>query len=246
MMSFMDYPIVNDIISNIWWFQTESVVPLFQELSIMILILFIADFVIGITFKVLMKKTILKQSDIPGLIVYPILIAILYSLLYFFGGFFDFNFASITISEIFDNAIKYWWVFFIFWPVVLVALPFRLIFKAMGRGSEHAGKFMEHIPIGTFEEFAFRYLAINTIFLLTNSIEIALLFSTIAFSLIHLPNMGEGWNGPFVICSTLISGLIYGIIAIKYGLVFSILAHVLYNMQSVSPIMGSIKEKLLG
>ena len=56
-MSIMDFPLVNEIISNLWLFQTESVVPLFGELSLMILILFVIAKISGIFLDLILNKT---------------------------------------------------------------------------------------------------------------------------------------------------------------------------------------------
>jgi hypothetical protein len=149
------------------------------------------------------------------------------------GNYFGFDLTQISISQIINNAIKYWWVFFIFWPIVLIGLPFKLIENK----SEAVKNIVPIILVPIYEEFAFRFLAINTIYLLTNSIEISLLFSAIAFSLIHLPNKYEdGWAGPVVICTTFIGGIAWGIIAITYGLIFSIAVHMIHNL--ISKLVG--------
>jgi membrane protease YdiL (CAAX protease family) len=225
-MSIMDYQLVNEIINNLWFFQTESIVPIFQEISLMILILFVVSMPLTVIIDQVLHKS--KQKIALGFILYPILIIALYGFLYFFGGYFGFDFPSIDISKIIDNAINYWWVFFIYWPIfAIVAGPVRLIGRNQQGGVSPAVQII-FAPI--WEDFVYRFMAINTIYLLTNSIEISLIFSAIAFSLIHLPNKaGDGWGGPVAINGTLIMGVAWGIIAIKYGLIFSIAVHMLQN-----------------
>ena len=225
-MSIMDYPIVNDIINNIWLFQTESVVPLFQELSIIILILFIADFIVGITLDQVLHKS--KHHILLGLTLWPIFIAIFILLFYSFGGLLGFNFYQFEIGALFDYAIKYWWVFFVFWIMTLFGnIPYTL--AKWSKNEKVMGLFGTFVtPI--FEELAFRLIGINTVYMLTNSIEISIIFTAIGFSLIHLPNRsGDKWGGPVKINATLLMGFASGIIAVKYGLIFTIAIHIINN-----------------
>lgn len=223
--------IINEIISNIWFFQTESVVPLFQEISLMILFIFIVSSAVMIFGGAALSKN--KQRIIIGFVLYPILIIIFYFLLVSFGNYFGFDLSQISISQTIDNAIKYWWVFFVFWPIVLIGLLFKLI----GNKSEAIKNVVPIALAPIYEEFAFRFIAINTIFLLTNSIEISLLFSAIAFSIIHLLNKYEdGWGGPVTICTTLIGGIAWGIIAINFGLILAIAVHMVHNI--ISKLVG--------
>lgn len=225
-MSFWDYPIVNEIISNIWWFKTESVVPLFQELSIIILILFVAKFVIGVTLDQVLNR---QKNYIPiSLILWPIFIAILTLLFYSFGGLLGFEFYQFDIGTLFDYATKYWWTFFVFWIMTLFGnIPATL---AKWSKNEKAMGFFGTVLTPTFEELAFRYIGINTVYLLTNSIEISIVFTAIGFSLIHLPNRsGDRWGGPVKLNATLFMGFATGIVAVKYGLIFAILIHAINN-----------------
>jgi hypothetical protein len=231
----MTFTFISDIISNFWFFQTESVVPIFQEWStIMILILFIIPFVLAFVIDQVLHKS--KFHIVIGLILYPILIVAFTWLLSNFG--YIFGFSSIDFNLLINTAIKYWWVFVLFWPVV----GFRLIMKLFIK-EENADKIIGSVPVPIFEELAFRLLAINTIFLITKSIEISLILSTIAFSLIHLPNKsGDRWGGPVKINATLVMGFFWGIIAIKYGLIFSTIAHIIQNIFGVFIMPKILKE----
>ena len=225
-MSILDYPLVSEIINNLWWFQTESVVPIFKEISIWILILFAISEVIGIVSKMTLNKS--EKRVAIGVILFPITLAFWYGLLYSFGSPFGFDFTSINITDIFSHSIKNWWFFLIFWPVVLLQIPLGLV----GKKGEGGGNILVRtIFAPIYEEFAFRLLAINTMFLITNSIEISLFISAIAFTLIHLPNMDRGkWVGPVWISSNFTLGMIMGIMAINYGLIFAIIFHSLSNL----------------
>ena len=223
----MVIPIISDIISNIWFFQTESVVALFKEISIIILILFVVDFILAVVLdQVLMRS----KYHIPiGLTLWPIFVVILTYLFYSFGGLLGFNFYQFEFNNLLGYAIKHWWVFVVFWIMTLFGnIPYSL------------GKLTKNEKVmnffGTFftpihEEFFFRYLGINTIYVLTNSIEIAIIFSSIGFTLIHLPNKsGDKWGGPVKINATLFMGFALGIIAVKYGFIFAIAIHILNNL----------------
>ncbi|MAG73467.1 hypothetical protein CL620_04070, partial [archaeon] len=218
--------VIGDIVGNFWFFQTESVVPLFQEISVWIVILFAGLFVVATTVKVIMQK---NEQAIPiGLLLFPVTIMVAYAVLLLYGDMFGFNFGSFSLSEMFTHALNYWWVFLIFWPVVLLKLPLQLIGK---KGESDSNSLVSFVFAPFYEEIAFRYFAINTLFLLTNSVEIALFFSSIAFALIHLPNKdGDKWIGPISLNLTFLSGLVFGIIAIQYGLIFAILVHSVANV----------------
>ena len=222
----MDFPLVNEIISNLWLFQTESVVPLFGELSLMILILFVIAKISGIFLDLILNKSNNKIAI--GLVLFPIHVVGLYGLLYFFGGYFGLDFQSLNILDIINYALENWWIFLLFWPVVLLKIPFGLIGKKGEGGKNYLVSFI-FAPI--YEELAFRLLAINTIFLITKSIEISLFLSAIAFALIHLPNMDQGkWVGPSNLWANFKFGIFAGIIAINYGLIFAILFHAVGNL----------------
>jgi hypothetical protein len=157
-----------------------------------------------------------------------VLIVATYNILIYFGGVFGLDFELIGVSAIISNAIKYWWVFLIFWPVVILKIPFSF-FGRKGEGGGNALVSFLFAPI--YEELAFRYFAINTIFLLTGSIEMAVFFQAIGFSLIHLPNKDKnGWAGPVSLNFTLVGGLITGIIAVQAGLLIAILSHMIINI----------------
>jgi hypothetical protein len=181
-----------------------------------------------------------KFRVIIGFILYPILLVILSGLVYYFGGIFGFDTTSLTIDKIIESLSKCWWCLFIFWPVVLLRLPLELI----GRGkSGEKNKIVPVLFIPIYEEFAFRFLAINTIYLLTQSILISLIFSAIAFTIIHLFNKsGDHWGGPIAINGTLIMGFVFGIIAIQYGLIFSIAAHIINNIFAILIMPKIIKD----
>ncbi len=219
-------PFINEIISNIWWFQTESVVPLYQELSIIILILYVAEFIIGNIWDQVLHKS---KYHIPlGLSLWPAYIVVLTLAFYSFGGLLGFEFLQFELSTIFENAIKYWWVFFVFWFMTLFGnIPYTL--AKWSKNEKVMGSFGTFItPI--FEELAFRFIGINTVYMLTNSIEISIIFTAIGFSLIHLPNKsGDKWGGPVKINASLLMGFVLGIIAVKYGLIFAIGLHMINN-----------------
>ena len=221
-MSFMDYPIVYDIISNFWFFQTESVVSLFQEWStVMILVLFAIPFVLAFVVDQAIHKS--KYHVVIGLVLFPILIGFFTWLTVTYGSYFGFS--ELDFNLLIDTSINHWWIFLLFWPVVGFQLIMRLFIKG-----ENANKIIVGIPVPIFEELAFRLLCINTIFLITNSLVISFLLSTISFSLIHLPNKsGDRWGGPVKLNATLIMGFCWGIMAIQYGLIFSIIAHIITN-----------------
>ena len=188
-MSFMNWPILRDIINNIWLFQTESVVPLFQEWSIvMILILFAIPFVLAFVVDQAIHKS--KYHVAIGLTLFPILIVLLTWLTATYG--FYFGFSKLNFGLLIDTSVKHWWIFLLFWPVVGFQLIMRLFIKG-----ENSNKIITSVPVPIFEELAFRLLCLNTIFLITNSLIISLVLSSIAFSLIHLPNKsGDKWGGP--------------------------------------------------
>lgn len=230
----MDYPIVYDIINNLWFFQTESVVPIFQEISIWIIILFAAAFIIASIIDQGLHKS--KYHAIIGLILFPISVGIIIALTTYFGYFFGFS--QFDFNLLIDTALNHWWIFLLFWPVV----GFRLIMRLFIRG-ENADKIIVGVPVPIFEELAFRLLCLNTIYFMTQSIEISFILSTIAFSLIHLPNKsGDRWGGPVKINATLFMGFCWGIIAIKYGLIFAMLAHIIHNSIGVFILPKIIKE----
>lgn len=163
-MLFMDYPIVYDIINNLWFFQTESVVSIFQELSIMVLILFAAAFIIASVIDQGLHKS--KYHAVLGLVLFPISIAMIIVLTSYFG--YIFGFSQIDFNLLIDTAINHWWIFFLFWPVV----GFRLIMRLFIKG-ESADKIIVGVPVPVFEELAFRLLCLNTIYFMTQSIEVS-------------------------------------------------------------------------
>lgn len=235
-MLFMDYPIVYNIINNLWFFQTESVVSIFQEISIAILIPFLIAFILPFILDQAIHKS--KYHIIIGLVLYPILIVASTLFLANFG--YIFGFSQFDINLLIDTTIKYWWLLFIFWPITLIRLVLRFVFRD-SQGAEN--KFTPCVIVPIVEEFAFRLLAINTIFMITNSIEIALVISTIGFTIIHLTvKSGDRWGGPVKLNATLVMGLFWAIIAIKYGLIFSIAAHIITNSFEILVMPKIIKD----
>ena len=89
------------------------------------------------------------------------------------------------------------------------------------------------IGAGIAEEIAYRYFGINTIFLLTGSLEISLLITTIFFSLSHIITKdSKGWFGPVNINYALIAGFGYGLLAIKFGIIVAIVMHTIHDIIS--------------
>lgn len=108
---------------------------------------------------------------------------------------------------------------------------------------ESADKIILAIPTPIFEELAFRILCINTIYLLSQSIEISIILSSIAFALIHIPNKSnDKWGGPVKINAVLFNGFIWGIVAVQYGLIFAIIIHILLNLIGVFVMPHIIKD----
>ncbi|MBU0457671.1 MAG: CPBP family glutamic-type intramembrane protease [Nanoarchaeota archaeon] len=225
----MAIPILTDIINNFWFFQTEGIVPFFKELPLspIIIILMVASIVLPFVLDQLLFKS---KYHVPiGLVLFPILVVLFTYAFINFGNLLGFDFYSFDFNKLIDTIINHWWIFFLFWPVVGFQLIMRLFIKG-----ENAGKIITSIPIPIFEELAFRVLCINTIYLLSQSIVISIILSSIAFAIIHLPNKSnDKWGGPVKINAVFISGFIWGIVAIQYGVIFSIIIHVILNSVGV-------------
>lgn len=227
---------ITEVINNIWFFQTESIVPIFVELSLMIIIIYGIQFGLAFIISTILDK---EKRIIYGFVFFPITLVGSYFILYFIGPFFNFNFASIGLSEIIKGIVSAWWVFpliFIIGKLIrlILWLPEKVIQIATKKDfSNQKVNVGAAIRSGIGEEFTDRFLLINTIFLISNSLELSLVLSIIFFSLSHIFVKNEGkWFGPVAINYTLIAGIGYGIIAIKFGLIVSIIAHIFNNIFS--------------
>ena len=95
--------IYEEIIQNIYLFQTESVVPLFVEISIMILIIWGVSFGLSFIVSILLNR---NRRVLYGLIAYPIMIAIIYAAHYFIGPYFGLDYSQFSITEISNYIIQ--------------------------------------------------------------------------------------------------------------------------------------------
>jgi len=209
-------------------FQTESIVPLFKEFSLLLLIIFGIALPIPFIIDQIHKS---KFRIVIGFALYPILLLMLSGLTYYFSAFFGLDSLSLSLDNIIELLSKTWWCLFLFWPVVLLRIPLKLITKGKSEGEN---KIVPVLFSPLYEEFAFRFLAINTIYLITNSLIFSIIISAMAFSIIHLLNKsGDHWGGPISINGTLVMGFAWGIIALKFGLVFALIAHFINNLFAI-------------
>jgi|TARA_B100000315_G_scaffold115519_1_gene106041 hypothetical protein len=228
-MAFYDF-----ILESLFLFQQESIVPLFAGISLWILILL----GIGIAKGELLNRIIGgPQKRMYQIAIYPFLIVGSYfAMIYLVLPFMDLNPQNLELSLILDNIIRYWY-FFIIFPAfsALMKLPFKFILK----DNEY---FQTALLPGVFEEISYRFFLINSLFLVTESMEISIFISILIFSLGHIfQGRLKGGSGLFAINNTLIAGIIFAIIAIQYGLIFSILVHIVGN--AILTFLGQSEEK---
>tara|TARA_B100000315_G_scaffold251934_1_gene287679 strand:- start:403 stop:1116 length:714 start_codon:yes stop_codon:yes gene_type:complete len=228
-MAFYDF-----ILESLFLFQQESVILLFAGISLWILILLGID--TGLT-ELLVKIIGGPQKKLYQLIIYPFLIVGSYfATIYFVLPFMDLDPQNLGILLIFDTIIKYWY-FFIIFPAfsALMKLPFKFILK----DNEY---FQKALLPGIFEEISYRFFLINSVFLVTKSMEMSIFISIIVFSLGHtFQGRLKNWTGLLAMNYTLIGGIIFAIIAIQYGLIFSILGHIAHNV--IATLLGQLEEE---
>jgi hypothetical protein len=216
-MAFYDF-----ILESLFLFQQESIISLFTGISLWILILPGINIGIG----ELLSRTIGDpQKKVYQIATYPfLLVGSYFAMIYLVLPFMGLNPQSLELSSILGNIIKYWY-FFIIFPAfsALMKLPFKFILK----DNEY---FQTALLPGIFEEISYRFFLINSLFLVTQSMEISIFISILIFSLGHIfQGRLKNWSGLFALNHTLIAGVIFAVIAIQYGLIFSILVHIAGN-----------------
>ena len=96
------------------------------------------------------------------------------------------------------------------------------------RNSARSAFFLDVVIKGPIqEELIFRFIGISAIYQLTGSLALAVLLSSLAFSVIHM-----GW-GDFRLPDTFVSGLLFATIFLWGGLPAAIIAHMTHNLIAV-------------
>ena len=158
----MSVNILESIMGNIWFFQTESVIPIFAKFSIFILIIFILDFIIAYIIASSLAEEKIKPFSV---FLFPITLIAGFFILYSTSPFFTYDFTSLDLGSIFSNLLKSGWVFIIFHPITfLLRLPFKLINHLIFKGEHPKIDVFAALGAGISEEIIHRFFAFNTFF----------------------------------------------------------------------------------
>jgi hypothetical protein len=229
---------VDFIWQDFFVFQQPSVVLLFKEVSFWLIAFLAASAFISFVLQRLIGS---PNKRIIQLVIYPFLIIGAYLLLaYVLLPFIGLDSGKLNLSDTISAIISYWYFFLIF-PAFSMLM--KLPFKFMLTNNEY---FQGAVLPGIFEEISYRFFLINSLFMVTKSLEISIFVGILIFSLAHIFQQAmkgfSNWSGLFAINNTLLVGIIDTIVALQYGLIFSIIIHILHNAVAIMTSKGNETE----
>ncbi|MFH1770899.1 MAG: CPBP family glutamic-type intramembrane protease [archaeon] len=230
--------LIDFLLNNIFLFQQASVVPIFEKISLLLVLFLVLAPLLGFILQRLIggpdKRTV-------QIVFYPFFVIGMFFLLsYVILPFMGLDYSKLSVGAIFEVIISYWY-FFIIFP--LLSILFKLPFKFLLKENKY---FQTAIIPSMFEELSYRFFLINSLFLVTNSLEVSIFVGILIFSLGHLFQQIKqglsGWAGLFAINNTIIGGIIYVVVAVHYGLIFAVIIHLLNNVIALMTVMGELQE----